>query len=310
MKLIILIILLSTLTTISNSILYENFSQRFENYIEVGFRQEQGSSFYDKDGNLNISQNRDTTLFQDKPEGLPTQIQGLFTRSRSLIDLRFKYFIIPSLNINGSFHYGIDKVEREENFLDLNGNLISERFFEDQNQELLLPTHLNMEYFITKSNFISSINIGASIPFGDFDILADSSLNGSGMGFYKFGASAAYRGEVSYFELRANYLSTFEPIEDLLQLTLAVDVTKVEFVDLFLRLDYLLNINQIEQNEFAPNLPQTNFSSLDLAGGFTITFDDLKFKVLLRQRLLGSNQIDFRGWGFRAAYTFGNPKKK
>lgn len=296
----------------SNSNVIETFSQKFENYFEIRYDQVSGSSFYDSNGELKISNIKDSTLFDDSDDPVPVQVQSIFNRNYSDLTLNYKYFILEDLNINGSIAYRNDVLSSEDlwTFLDTIGQPVdTTRIYPEKSQNLFGPFNINAEYFFSKKKFISSINAGTTIPIGNFDPFADSTLNGNGLGNINLGVNLGYESKTAYFQISAAYVNYFSTIENQLHLRASLDVYSVENVDLFAKLDYHHNLTEIQANSFNPDIPNESFNRLLFRAGAALSYNDFKFKVLFAPTVLGSNVIDFRGWGLAVAYSLSTKEK-
>ncbi|MDC1068417.1 hypothetical protein OAQ99_04585 [Candidatus Kapabacteria bacterium] len=294
----------------------ETFNQKFKNYFELGYRQLEGASAFDDRGTLSVSNYRDTNLFQDPNQSVPTEIQQIFSRNSFFLDFKYQYFITPNFNVNGNLSFKNDNVETRDfwvEYIDTLGGIIlePERNYPDKSQSLFMPIDFNLEYFFTKEKFISSVFAGTSIAFGETNPFIDSTLNGNGVAGFNFGGLFGYRNKVAYFELRGNYLTNSSVFEDLLNVSLAIDVTKVENVDLFVKVNYYQNLTPLVKDSFNSDLPNTNFRLVNLLGGITIDYNQFKLKVFLNQTLDGANIIDYRGLGISLSYLLGSkPSEK
>lgn len=306
----ILFALIFVTTSLIYSLDTENFKEKFINYINLDYHNAEGSSFYNSSGSLKISSARDTLInpiSDSLVSDYETEIQSLFTRSFHVFDLDFQFFPINNLAFSGSLGLRIDNLTQKDIWQEPLGTqsgvitFDAERIIPEKSQTLLVPANFNLEYYFTKEKFLSSVNAGLSVPFGDANPLVDSSLNGNGIGFYNIGATLAYRNDLVYFEIDGDYLSRFSLFEDQLRIGLGLDFTKVKNVDLFVRFNYYMNLNEVE-GAFTPEIPMLNNRLLQFNGGFAVNVNDFRFKLNFIQTLDGANQLDFRGFGFSALY--------
>ena len=315
-----------------NLFAFDIIEKKFKNNVQLEYNQRSGGSYFDYKGDNKTEFIRYVDSIRYINDEL-SPISYIFDKKESVVNISAKYFVLENLAVNGKINSLLMSLKQKEFFYygveEYNTNQKISYNLKDKSNFYINDYNFGMEYYLTKENFISAVNVAYSfsgvsnkINFNstdtnDITILQyhiskeDSTLINSNDFTYSMpnvlsiGGILGYATNSTYIELGSNYLSRSDNFKNQLVSYLGVELKNNKEFKLKTQIQYTKVLddldNYIPYRPFKVNPQEEN---LNISAGLSFIKDNICLEFYYGQTIYAKNSLSWGQFSINASYFF------